>query len=150
MRSIVRVLVLALGALLFPVAAVAQTDPDSAASAPPGPSRLPATMQIERQGNENPFIEVSKTTMWGALAGTVIGGAISLANNGKDNGEATRWSIVIGTFAGLGFGIAHVTRRPQPRALIEWYDGRAQANVALLTAVETSGGWRVRAVALRF
>ena len=60
-----------------------------------------------------------KSTIYGGLAGLVLGGAIAWASDSDDNAETIRWSFVGGTFFGFGYGIYHVTRRPQPRAALE-------------------------------
>lgn len=148
-------LALAAATLLVASSALAQSGADSArAGAAPaaesGRQQLPATMQIERRASENPFIEVMNTTKWGALGGLLVGGAISLAAHGDDNGEALRWGIVAGTFAGLGYGIWHVSSRAQPRAMLELDAGRARLSPMPLAAVEAGAGVRVRAFAMRF
>jgi hypothetical protein len=112
--------------------------------------QLPATMQVQRRGEENPFIEVMNTTKWGALGGLIVGGAISLAAKGNDDGEGLRWGIVAGTFAGLGYGIWYVSSRPQPRAMLEFDGGRARLNPMPLAAIEVAAGVHVRALAIRF
>ena len=149
------VLALTAATLLFASAALAQSGTDStrAAAAPtatPDRQQLPATIQVQRRGDENPFIEVMNTTKWGALGGLLVGGAISLAAKGNDNGEGLRWGIVAGTFVGLGCGIWHVSSRAQPRAMLELNGGRARLDPMPLAAVEVGTGVRVRAFAMSF
>jgi hypothetical protein len=153
--GVVRLVALTAAMLLVAAAALAQSGADSArAGAAPTAAadrhQMPATIQIERRGEENPFIEVMNTTKWGALGGLLVGGAISLAARGNDNGEGLRWGIIVGTFAGLGYGIWHVSSRAQPRALLELDGGRARLNPMALAAVEAGAGVHVRAFAVRF
>jgi hypothetical protein len=80
-----------------------------------------AAVEVSRTGSENPMVEVARSVFWGGVAGLVIGSAIALARNGDDSWDDIRWGFVGGTFLGLGFGIYHVTTRPQPSAAL---DGR--------------------------
>src|SRR5512143_256898 len=99
-----------------------------------------AAVNVERQGSENAIIEVAKTTVWGALGGLVIGGAIALANGNNDsNGDIVRWSIVGGTFLGLGYGIYHVSHRPPVTALIEFQGGAPTLHATLPEAAPSRG-----------
>ena len=109
-----------------------------------------ASVNVQRQGDENPVREIAKSVMWGAITGLLVGSAIALA--GKDgSGEPVRWGIVIGTFAGLGAGIYFVSHRPQASSLLELHDGRLVPATAALTAIEpVPGGARVHAVGLTF
>ena len=106
-------------------------------------ARSSGSVTITRQGAENPMVEVFRSTVYGALAGLVVGGAISLA--AENGGEPVRWGIVIGTFAGLGAGIHYVAHRPIPASMLELRDGHLAANPAALAAFEpVPGGMRVR------
>lgn len=114
------------------------------------PAAAPATaaVNVERQGTENPMVEISRSTLYGALAGLVVGSAIALAAE-DDSGEPIRWGIVVGTFTGLGVGIYFVSHRPQPQALLERNGSRLELHA--WTAVEASpGGVRVRIAGARF
>jgi hypothetical protein len=106
-----------------------------------------AAVNIERQGSENPMIEVFKSTIYGGLAGLVVGSAIALA--AENGAEPVRWGFVAGTFVGLGAGIIHVSSRPQPTALLELGGGRATSGG--FAAIEAApGSVRVHAIAVRF
>ncbi len=109
-----------------------------------------AAVNVQRQGSENPMIEVAKTTVWGALGGLVVGGAIALANGDSDNnGDIVRWSVVGGTFLGLGYGIYHVTHRPPATALIEFQGGAPTLHAALPEAAP-GRGLQMHVLAVRF
>ncbi len=109
-----------------------------------------AAVNVQREGSENPMIEVAKTTCWGMLGGLVIGGAIALANGESDNnGDIVRWSVVGGTFLGLGYGIYHVTHRPPVTALIEFQGGAPTLHAALPQAAP-GRGLEMHLVAVRF
>ena len=134
-----------------PTAAPATAAPATAApAAVSAPQQLPASIVIERRSDENPFIEVMNTMKWGTMGGLLLGGAVSLAANGNDKGESLRWGILVGTVAGLTYGIWHVSRRAEPRAMLEFDGGRARLNPMPLAAVEVGAGVRVRAFAMRF
>jgi len=78
-----------------------------------------AAVNVSRTGSENPMVEVARSIIWGGVAGLVVGSAIALASNGDNSGDIIRWSFVGGTFLGLGFGIYHVTTRPQASAALD-------------------------------
>jgi len=108
------------------------------------------SVEISRNGSENPMVEIARSVMWGAVAGFVVGGAIALAAK-DDTGESLRWGIVIGTGAGLAAGVYFVSHRPQPQALLELHDGRLAPNPAAIGAIEpVPGGARARLVAASF
>jgi len=115
----------------------------------PAPSS--ADVNIERRGAENPMVEIFKSTVYGALAGLVVGGAIALAAQGDDNTTSNifRWSIVGGTVVGLGAGIYFVSKRPQPAALLELKDGALSLHPTP-PQIEPGGGMSMRLVAVRF
>ena len=72
-----------------------------------------------RQGDANPMVSVFKSTIYGGLAGLVLGLAIELVDEDSD-GDAVKWGFVGGTFFGFGYGIYHVANRPGPSgALLE-------------------------------
>lgn len=106
-----------------------------------------AAVNVERQGTENPVIEIAKSTAYGALAGMLIGAAIDLAGDG-DESEAIRWGTVIGTFAGLGGGIYFVATRPSPDALLQIDEGQLQLHASVVEF--TGDGARVRLAGVRF
>ena len=114
------------------------------------PAPASAAVNVERQGAENPMVEVFRSTVYGALAGLVVGGAIALAVNDEDaTGDIFRWSIVGGTVVGLGAGIYFVSKRPQPSALLELKDGGLSLHPAS-PQIEPGGGMSLRVVAVRF
>ncbi len=72
-----------------------------------------------RQGDANPMVSVFKSTIYGGLAGLVLGLAVELVDDDED-ADAVKWGFVGGTFLGFGYGIYHVTSRPAPgSALLE-------------------------------
>jgi hypothetical protein len=110
----------------------------------------PAAVNVERQGAENPVLEVAKSTVYAGLAGLVVGSAIALATEGNDNdGDTIRWCFVGGTFLGLGYGIYHVSHRPQTTALLEFRGGTPSLHAALPTP-ERGRGMTMRLIAVRF
>jgi hypothetical protein len=108
-----------------------------------------AAVDVERHGAENPMVEIFRSTIYGALAGVVVGGAIALATDGSDGDEdVMRWSIVTGTAVGLAYGIYWVNRRPQPSAMLELEGG--DLHVRPLPGVSLAGGPKLHVVAVRF
>jgi hypothetical protein len=107
-----------------------------------------AEVNVERGGVENPVVEVFRSTVYGALAGVAVGGAIALAA-GSDADEILRWSIVGGTAIGLGTGVYFVSRRPQPAAMLELKDGGMSLHPPT-PQLELGGGVSVQLVAVRY
>jgi hypothetical protein len=107
-----------------------------------------AAVNVNRHGDENPMVEIARSTMYGALAGTLVGGALALASDAHD-GSAVKWGFVVGTFVGAGYGFYSVSTRPQPSALLEWRGGRLASGG--FAAIEAEPGTaRVRLAAVRF
>jgi hypothetical protein len=104
-----------------------------------------STAQVEthRRGDENPVATIAKATLWGALAGGVLGGAVALVAD-DDEWEIIKWGIVGGTFFGFGFGVYHVLTRPEPTgALLEIDDdGRLALGVPTMEVRWQRVGWR--------
>ncbi len=82
-----------------------------------------AAVNIERSSQENPVVEVSRSVIYGGLAGLVIGSAFALAGDGGNDGDVVRWCFVGGTLVGFAAGVYFVANRPQPEAAIELGDG---------------------------
>ena len=120
-------------------------------SLPNAPPAL-AEVNVERHSSENPMVEVARSTMYGALAGLIVGGAIELAAK-DDSGEPLRWGIVGGTMVGLGYGLWWTSHRPSG-AMLEYEDGTLRAHaMPTIQGVVTPDGMReaqIRLVAIRF
>ena len=59
----------------------------------------------------DPLLVVTKDTLLGAVTGLVLGGTLTLViDDDSKRAETVRWGVVIGTFAGFGFGIYHASR----------------------------------------
>jgi len=63
-----------------------------------------------RVGEENPVATIAKATLWGGLAGLVLGGATALVVDDNEE-EIVKWFFVGGTFFGFGYGLYHVSTR---------------------------------------
>jgi len=111
----------------------------------PTPAR--SAVEVNRVGSENPMVEVFKSTVYGALAGLVVGGAISLATK-DDSGEPLRWGFVGGTAVGLGYGLWWVSSRPQPTGLLQIEQG--EVHLTALPTVEVGKEMRVYLLTSRF
>jgi hypothetical protein len=108
-----------------------------------------AGVNIDRSGAENPVIEVSRSVIYGGLAGLVVGSAIAIAADSGHDGDIVRWSFAGGTVLGLVAGTYFVARRPLPSALIERDRGAFELHPP---GVSTSplGGVAVPLIAVRF
>ncbi|MEQ1832809.1 MAG: hypothetical protein ABL977_07115 [Candidatus Eisenbacteria bacterium] len=138
---------LALAGCLFAPAAFA-----AAPGVPTAPvllARSSGSISITRTGAENPVLEVAKSTYWGAVAGLVLGGAVSLARD-KHTLEPIRWGIAMGAFGGFGAGVYFVANRPVPTGFLELRDGRVLPGAALAALEPVPGGVLVHAVGVRF
>ena len=98
----------------------------------------PAAAQLieTRQGEANPVVSIFKSTIYGGLAGLVLGGAVELIDDDDDNTDALKWGFVGGAFFGFGYGLYHVMTRPEPQALLErgpegWKLGLPQPTLAM-------------------
>ena len=107
-----------------------------------------AVVVVERQGQENPMVEVFKSTVYGGLAGIVVGLAIEAADNGSDEGQAVRWGFVAGTGAGLVAGVCFTAGRTPAEPVLE-FSGGALHYGAFQPDLER-GGARVRLIGTRF
>ncbi len=108
-----------------------------------------AAVNVERHGAENPMVEISRSILYGGLAGLAIGGAIAIADEDSDNTDPLKYGLVAGVFAGAAVGFYWVMSRPQPSAALE-LDSESLA-LRLPTPVLTrDGGTRVSLVAYRF
>ena len=137
-------------ALALACGLLSQTRAAFASPAPELLARSSGGVSIERRGDENPMVEVARSTFWGALAGLAVGTAITLVDD-QHSGEPIRWGVALGTFAGLGAGIYYVAHRPVPESLLELRDGKLAPSAVALGAIEpVAGGVQVRAVAVRF
>ncbi len=110
----------------------------------------PAAVNIERQGAENPVIELANSMKYGALGGLLLGSAIALTTEDTANdGDIIRWSFVGGVFLGLGCGIHHIATRPKATSLLEFQKGAPSLHAAL-PVLEPGRGMTMRLVAVRF
>jgi hypothetical protein len=108
----------------------------------------PASAQVieTREGDSNPMVAVFKSTLYGGGAGTLLGLAIAVADDG-DSSEPVRWGFVVGTFFGFAYGIYHVSTRPEPHALLE-HGAQGWAMAAPDIAADGRGA-RVRLLSFR-
>jgi hypothetical protein len=81
-----------------------------------------AQVTVEREGDENPVMTIAKSVLWGGLAGVVLGGAVALVAEQNEE-DIVKWFFVGGTFAGLGYGIYHVSTREKPSSALLRIDG---------------------------
>jgi len=131
------------GCLLAP-AAFAATTP-----APELLVRSSGSVSIQRTGSENPVMEVAKSAYWGAIAGVVLGGAVSLAQD-KHTLTPLRWGFALGAFGGFGAGVYFVANRPIPSSLLEVRDGGLVPAAAWAAIEPVPGGARLHAVGVSF
>ena len=103
-----------------------------------------AQVQVERKGEENPAVTISKSILWGGLAGLVLGGATALAVE-KNEAEIVKWFSVGGVFGGLAVGVYHVATRPAPTVGLVQKDGdRLTVHVPSITVFQAGDDMRPR------
>ena len=56
----------------------------------------------------NPMVEVARSTIYGAIAGTVLGLAAALVI--EDGDEVVKWGFVLGTFGGFFWGLSYASK----------------------------------------
>lgn len=90
-----------------------------------GPAPARAAVNVERHGAENPMVEVARSTLYGGLAGLLLGGAIALVDDSHDDAKVLKWGFAGGTFLGFGVGLVSVLTRPEPTGLLQLENGSA-------------------------
>lgn len=118
-------------AIVFVVFAVFSLDAGSQvfAQSKSDSTAKPTPIHIVREGAENPFKEVAKSTTAGFGAGLALAIAASLvADNTEDIGKGL---IVGGTVVGLIAGIHHVAKRPKTTAALPPGDASALVKVSV-------------------
>jgi hypothetical protein len=108
-----------------------------------------ADVQVERRSDENPMVEIARSTIYGGLAGLAVGLAFVALDKNGDHPDLVSNSFAIGTLAGLGVGIYWVTSRPQPSALIQ-VDETGTHMAFAPPEVGFDGSARMRLVGVRF
>ncbi len=111
--------------------------------------RTSSSVSIQRGGSENPVLEVAKSAYWGAVAGFVLGSAITLVDDGHSFAPM-RWGIALGAFGGFGAGVYFVANRPVPSGLLEVRGGSLVPGAALAALESVAGGARVRVLSVKF
>lgn len=82
-----------------------------------------ADVEVRRYGEENPMLTIAKSTVWGGLAGLILGAAVALVAEDNED-DIIKWFFVGGVFVGFGVGVYHVATRPKPTSsLLEIEDG---------------------------
>ena len=105
-----------------------------------------ADVEVRRYGEENPMLTIAKSTVWGGLAGLILGAAVALVAEDNED-DIIKWFFVGGVFVGFGVGVYHVATRPKPTSsFLEIEDGGLALRVPTLNlAPEPSAGahgWR--------
>ena len=108
-----------------------------------------AAVNIERSSQENPVVEVSRSVIYGGLAGLVIGSAFALVSDGSNDSDIVKWCFVGGTMVGLAAGVYFVSNRPQPDAMIEFGEGAPRFHTPTI-ARSPGGAAQVALVGVRF
>ena len=108
-----------------------------------------AAVNVERHGAENPMVEISRSILYGGLAGLLVGGAIALADEDDNNTDPLRRGLVAGVATGAALGFYWVMSRPQPSAALE-LDSDSASLALPMPVVARDGTTRVSLVAYRF
>jgi drug/metabolite transporter (DMT)-like permease len=107
-----------------------------------------AAVNVERHGAENPMVEISRSILYGGLAGLAVGGAVAIVSDGDDT-TPIKWGLFTGVVAGAAMGFYWVFSRPQPTAPLELAPGRATLELPTPT-LAPDGAAHVHLVAYRF
>ena len=83
------------------------------------------------EGSGNPVPRIALSTLCGAGAGLLLGGAMALVATGDNDDDIVKWSVVGGTFIGFGYGMYYAMKHPKSTALIELRGGSLLAHAAL-------------------
>ncbi len=103
-----------------------------------------AQVRVERKGEENPAITITKSILYGGLAGLMLGGATALAVE-KNEAEIVKWFAVGGVFGGLAVGVLHVATRPEPTVGLVQKDGdRLTLNVPSINVYQAGNAIKPR------
>lgn len=111
------------------------------------PTPAPAQVTVVRQESENPVKSVATSTLYGALAGLTLGAAVALVAEENED-DIVKWCFVGGTFFGFGYGIYHVSTRPQPSSFLAVARGGERLAIPRPIALPSRLG--PKAVGLRF
>jgi hypothetical protein len=108
-----------------------------------------ADVQVQRRSDENPAVEIARSTIYGGLAGLMVGLAFAALDDDSSHPDLIQNSFAIGTFAGLGIGVYWAFSRPQPSGMIQIDD--EGTHLALVPPeIGPDGGPRMRLLSVRF
>jgi hypothetical protein len=107
-----------------------------------------AAVDVERHGAENPMVEISRSILYGGLAGLAVGGAVAIVTDGNDT-DPLKWGLFTGVVVGTAVGFYWVFSRPQPTAALELTPNRASLQLPMPTFA-ADGAARIHVVAYRF
>lgn len=107
-----------------------------------------ADIHVERRSDENPAVEIARSTIYGGLAGLMVGLAFAAIDDGA-HPDLVQNSFAIGTFAGLGIGVYWAFSRPQPRGMIQVDEDGAHLGL-VPPEIGPDGSPRMRLVSVRF
>jgi hypothetical protein len=102
---------------------------------------------VVRTANENPVVEIARSTFYGGLAGLSVGLAYASLDHNAGGG-ATSSGYAIGTLVGLGVGIYYVSTRGESRAMYEV--GGPHPGWSMPVPEPAPDGGRVRLVGVTF
>ncbi len=97
-----------------------------------------AQVTVVREGQENPVVTVAKSTLWGGLAGLVLGSAIALVVEDNED-DVVKWFFVGATVGGFGLGIYHVATREGPSSALLQIDREGVVVRAPVVFVRSAG-----------
>ena len=116
-RIRVPLLLVALTLVCWPSVVSAQLPVEAAARPAAGSVVGVRALPLAAYYQDNPVVEVARSTLYGGLAGLALGLAAALVVD--DSGEAVKWGFVIGTFGGFIWGVVHQTRSSSQLSVLE-------------------------------
>jgi hypothetical protein len=72
-------------------------------------AQTPIAPVARAQDSSNDLLVIAKSSLLGGLLGLVLGGVTALVVDSDKRDDSVRWGIVLGTFAGFGYGVYTVT-----------------------------------------
>jgi hypothetical protein len=108
-----------------------------------GPTASPAQAGGER------ILTVAKDAVYGGATGLLLGGVLTLVVPSESRDDMVRWGVVIGTFAGFGYGLYETrghgdefSERVRARADARLLARRASVSEAAIAPARTAAGPR--------
>jgi hypothetical protein len=102
-----------------------------------GPVASPAWAGGER------ILTVAENAIYGGATGLLLGGVLTLVVQAADRDDVVRWGVVVGTFAGFGYGLY------EARGQMDGFSERVRAGAQARTRARRAPGSEAGIVSIR-